>query len=75
MSEAKTLAGELSLGLSVRSITYWNVRAVTGSFEGGEKRKPGRIVKVYVVPSAERVGSAAATSGSSREPPGAGRSA
>ena len=33
-------------GFSVRSIVALNVCAVTGSFEGGEKRKPGRILNV-----------------------------
>ena len=30
-------------GESARSIVDLNVAAVTGSFDGGEKRKPGRI--------------------------------
>ena len=38
--------GSFIFGLSVRSIVSLNVCAVTGSFEGGEKRKPGRIVNV-----------------------------
>ena len=63
-----------SFGLRLRSIEYLNVSAVTGWFEGGEKRKPLRISKVYERPSADRVGSAWATSGISREPSGAGRS-
>ena len=33
-------------GLSVRSIVYLNVCAVTTSFDGGEKRKPLRILNV-----------------------------
>ena len=33
-------------GFSVRSIVSLNVCAVTGWFEGGEKRKPGRILNV-----------------------------
>ena len=44
----------LIAGLSARSIVSLNVSAVTGSFDGGEKRKPGRIVNVYVRPSADR---------------------
>ena len=44
-----------------------NVCAVTGSFEGGENRKPLRMVNVYVFPPSDGFGSAAATSGSSRE--------
>jgi len=59
-------------GFRVRAIVYLNVCAVTGSFEGGEKRKPRRIVNVYVLPSAERVGSASATSGVSWAPPAPG---
>ena len=39
------------LGLRLRSIAYLKVWAVTGSLEGGEKRKPFRIVNVYVLPS------------------------
>ena len=53
---------------------YLKVCAVTGSFDGGEKRKPLRIVNVYVFPSAERSGSDWATSGTSCEPAGAGLS-
>ena len=61
-------------GLRVRSIACLNVCAVTGSPEGGEKRNPFRIVNMYVFPSAERVGSDWATSGTSWEPAGAGLS-
>ena len=39
-------AGPFILGLRLRSIAYLNVCAVTGSFEGGEKRKPLRMVNV-----------------------------
>jgi hypothetical protein len=39
-------AGLFNLGLSVRSIATLNVSAVTGSFDGGEKRKPPRMVYV-----------------------------
>ena len=55
-------------GESVRSIVYRKVSAVTGSFDGGEKRKPGRMRNVYVRPSCETVGIAAAISGRSRLP-------
>ena len=47
MSAAKLLPGPSGiLGLSARSIENLNVWAVTGAFEGGEKRKPGLIVNV-----------------------------
>jgi hypothetical protein len=67
-------AGLFILGSSVRSIVYLSVSAVTGWFDGGEKRKPLRIVNVYVLPSAERSGSASATSAVTCEPAGAGLS-
>ena len=51
-----------------------SARRVELQFEGGEKRKPCRIRKVYVRPSAEMAGMAAATSGTRREPSGAGAS-
>ena len=38
--------GLFIVGSSVRSIVDLNVCAVTGSFEGGEKRNPRRIVNV-----------------------------
>ena len=44
---AKLLAGPSGiLGLSARSIENLKVCAVTGAFDGGEKRKPGLIVNV-----------------------------
>ena len=47
MSAAKFLAGpRVIFGLSARSIANLKVWAVTGAFDGGEKRKPGRIVNV-----------------------------
>ena len=47
MSAAKLLAGPSGiLGLSARSIENLKVCAVTGAFDGGEKRKPGLIVNV-----------------------------
>ena len=46
-------------------MAYLNVWAVTVSFDGGENRKPGRIVNVYVLRSAETAGCERATSGSS----------
>ena len=53
-----------------RSSECLNVAAVTGSFEGGEKRKPVLMWKVYVRPSAETAGIAAAISGRSWAPSG-----
>ena len=41
---------------------YRNVSAVTASLEGGENRYPGRTVNVYVRPSDDIVGMAAAIS-------------
>ena len=38
--------GDLRRGLVSRSIVDLNVVAVTGWFDGGEKRKPGRILNV-----------------------------
>ena len=59
-------------GWRLRSSACLNVWAVTRSpREGGENAKPFRTVNVYVLPSAERVGSEAATSGTSRVPRGA----
>ena len=59
-------------GCRLRSIACLNVSAVTRSLvSGGENAKPVRTVNVYVLPSAERVGSEAATSGTSRVPRGA----
>ena len=40
VAEEAAAAGLFILGLRLRSIAYLNVWAVTGSFEGGEKRKP-----------------------------------
>ena len=76
MSEATERAGGSGprAGESARSIVYLNVVAVTIWFEGGENRKPGVILKVYVRPSGERDGQAAAISGTSRQPSGAGAS-
>jgi hypothetical protein len=68
MSARYSADGLCILRLSVRSIESLNVCAVTGWFDGGEKRKPWRIVNVYVLPSCERVGSDCATSGISCEP-------
>ncbi len=44
------------------------VSAVIGAPDGGEKRSPGRMRNVYVRPSAETVGAAAAASGTSVRP-------
>ena len=65
---------DLSGGLASRSIVDLKVDAVTGSFDGGENRNPGRILNVYVVPPAVGVGTASATSGTMRDPSGAGLS-
>ena len=47
MSAAKLLAWPSGiLGLSARSIENLKVCAVTGAFDGGEKRKPGLILNV-----------------------------
>ena len=46
MSSNSDATGFFIAGLSVRSIVYLKVCAVTGVFEGGGKRKPGRIVNV-----------------------------
>ena len=45
-AELVGVIGLFIAGLSVRSIVSLNVCAVTGWFDGGEKRKPGRIVNV-----------------------------
>ena len=66
--------GDFRRGSVTRSIVDLNVVAVTASFEGGEKRKPGRILNVYVVPPAVGAGTASATSGTMRDPSGAGLS-
>src|SRR6266536_3181897 len=70
----KVADGDFIRRLVNRSIVDLNVIAVTASFDGGEKRKPGRIVNVYVVPPAVGVGTASATSGTIRDPSGAGLS-
>ena len=57
-----------SLRDSARSMVALNVSAVTAWPEGGENRKPARIRNVYVRPSADTSGSAAATSGRSVRP-------
>src|SRR5205823_10532549 len=66
--------GDFSRGFASRSIVHLNVDAVTGSFDGGENRKPRRILNVYVVPPAVGVGTEPATSGTMRDPSGAGLS-
>ena len=43
-------------GLRLRSIVCLKVSAVTGSFEGGEKRMPGRITNVYERPPSLTIG-------------------
>ena len=66
--------GDFMRGFVSRSIVDLNVDAVTGSFDGGENRKPVRILNRYVVPPAVGVGTASATSGTMRDPCGAGLS-
>src|SRR3989442_16031175 len=66
--------GDFSRGLASLSIVHLNVDAVTGSFDGGENRKPRRILNVYVVPPAVGGGTESATSGAMRDPSGAGLS-
>ena len=46
MSSNSLATGFLIRGLRVRSMVYLKVSAVTGSFDGSEKRNPGRIVNV-----------------------------
>src|SRR5262245_3841698 len=57
-------------GLALRSIACLKVCAVTGWFEGGEKRMPGRIVNTYERPSSLTLGRLRAASGTRRRPPG-----
>ena len=58
-------------GLRLRSIVCLKVSAVTSSFDGGEKRSPGRITNVYERPPSLHDGRGAG--GVGREPQ-AGRS-
>ena len=74
MSFASSAANDPVLGSSARSIARSNAAAVTGSFDGGEKRKPSRILNVYLSPSGEMDGCPLATSGWSVAPSGKGRS-
>jgi hypothetical protein len=46
MSFTSAAPNEPVRGVRARSIARSNAFAVTGSFEGGEKRKPSRMVKV-----------------------------
>ena len=46
MSANSCASGAFIAGFSARSIVCLNVCAVTGWFDGGEKRKPRRIVNV-----------------------------
>ncbi len=64
-------AGDAMSWLSVRSKVYFMLCAVTTPLAGGEKAKSFRIWNVYVSPSCEIAGIAAAISGRSREPSGA----
>src|SRR5215468_3323244 len=57
-------------GLALRSIACLKLWAVTGWFDGGERRIPGRIVNVYARPSLLTVGRLRAASGTRRRPPG-----
>ena len=61
-------------GSRLRSIARSNAAGVTGSSDGGEKRKSSRRVNVKVRRSAETDGGPVATSGWSRAPTGNGRS-
>src|SRR5437762_1317482 len=61
-------------GLLTRSRARAKLRAVTGSLDGGENRKPGRTVYVYVRPPSEIAGRVVAASGRSWDPSGAGLS-
>jgi hypothetical protein len=63
MSPSPAVTNDPTCGLSPRSIVRSNAFAVTGSFDGGEKRKPRRIVNSYLVPSRDTEGCPAATSG------------
>jgi hypothetical protein len=58
-----------SFGDSARSIEYRTASAVTGWFDGGENRYPGRILNTYVLPSPETSGIPAAISGCNCDPP------
>ena len=51
MSRTSSPANDPTLGLSTRSNVRSNASAVTGSFDGGEKRNPRRTVNTYVRPS------------------------
>ena len=73
-SPMSSAANDPSLGSSARSIARSNAAAVTGSFDGGEKPNPDRILNVYVRPSGEMAGCPRATSGRSLAPSGNGRS-
>ena len=74
MSLNRFASGDFERGFVTRSIVDLNVVAVTASCDGGEKRKPGRILNVYVVPPPVGTGTASATSGTIRDPSGAGLS-
>ena len=74
MSRTSSPANDPTLGLSTRSNVRTNASAVTGSFDGGEKRNPRRTVNTYVRPSADTVGGPPATSGTSLAPSGYPRS-
>src|SRR5439155_22969558 len=66
--------GDFIRGFVTRSMVDLNVDAATASLDGGEKRKPERTLNVYVVPPAVGAGIASATSGTMRDPSGAGLS-
>ena len=68
----KAVAGEACLGSAARSKARLNAAAVTA--EPSLKRRPLRMVKVYVLPSFEIAGKPEAASGIRREPSGAGLS-
>src|SRR5947209_3674723 len=68
----KSLAsGDFKRGFATRSMVDLKVDALTCSFEGGENRKPGRILNVYVVPPTVGAGTVS-EAGLAPEPSGRG---
>src|SRR5436190_13231747 len=68
MSANRLAFEECARGSSTRSRLCAKTAAVTGWFDGGANRKPGRTRKTYVRPSGEGVGTDSATSGTSCAP-------
>src|SRR6266511_5496889 len=62
-SEKKNAIGDFMRGFLIRSIVSFIDSAVTGAFDGGEKRKPRRILNVQVVPPFLGAGRDSAISG------------